>query len=294
MTDYSLVIAGLPVSFFDRLRKEAEQKIAPGGRLFITPNKWEGSYDPNHAEKIINQLFDYYIARQENKKIVTLLLYADYNDKSTDQLLERFFPFALPHRLTVPDVKSAKNAIEKNKILNDFTSNVIKASKRLRDVSSRVTHKTNVHNLNPLLLPVRNFQGDDLRHMLKNLYEKVTYCADPDELLSDAIANFIAKHPWKTPPDEQKRALCDGVHFFKSPGNDRHGYLRNSSAKQHSVECLLNARSRLGGAYDHCFHYDCTPVKGKLRPLYHNCHGDGSPPKKTHVNIAPNDYVIGH
>lgn len=292
MPDYSIVIAGLPTLLFDRLRREAETKIAPGGKLFLSPNPWSNSYDPKHINNLIEQLFQYLLKRPEKDAMVTLLLYADFGDESTAKLLKRFFPFALPRRLAVPDFSKAKSKQDHSKLLNEFVASVVDASRKVRAASNKISHRTHVHNLNPLLLPIRNFQGDELSELLWKVYSEASYSDDPDKLLSDEISRFLAKHPWATPPDGQKRALSDGVLYFKSPGNDRHGFLRNSIAKTHPIDCLLNARSRLGGAYDYCFHYDCTPVKGKLKAGYENCHGHDSPPKKTHVNIAPNDFII--
>ena len=292
MVEYSIVVAGLPTLFFDRLRKEAETKIAPSGKLFLSPNPWVHGYSPKHVDNLISQLFEYYVTRPEKDAMVTLLLYADYADESTERLLARFFPFALPRRLPLPDLSAARSKQEHNRLLNEFTAGVVDASRRLRAASSRVSHKTHVHNLNPLLLPVRNFQSNELSKLLWKIYSEVSYSDDPEKLINEEIARFLAKHPWATPPDGQKRALSDGVLYFKSPGNDRHGFMRNGVAKTHPVDCLLNARSRLGGRYDYCFHYDCTPVKGKLKAAYPNCHGHERPPKERHVNIAPNDFII--
>jgi len=292
MTEYSLVIAGLPVPFFDRLRKEAENRIAPGGKLFVTPTAWSNGYDPKHADHLLKQVYEHCLGKPEKDPVVTLLLYVDYGDKSTASLLEKFFPFALPRRLVLPDLEAARNKPERNKLLNDFAIEIIQASRSVRATSNVISHRTNVRNLNPLLLPVRNFGSDNLTQLLRKIYGEAAHSEDPDKLVGEEIDRFLSKHPWATPPDAKKHALSDGVLYFKSPGNDRHGYLRNSVAKSHPIDCLLNARSRLGGAYDYCLHYDCTPVKGKLKSAYENCHGHDSPPKKTHVNIAPNDFII--
>lgn len=292
MAEYSLIIAGLSTVLFDRLRKEADSKIAPGGKLFLSPNSWSGGYDPKHAGRLLEQVHAFYLSRPEGHPIKTLLLYADYGNESTQDFLENFFPFALPFRMELPELRSANNKSEINKLLNEFAASVVAASRHLRAISGQVSRRTHVHNLNPLLLPVRNFAGSELSVLLRRVFDNAAYVQDPEEFLGVEIEKFLLKHPWKTPPDAQKRALSDGVLFFKSPGNDRHGYLRNGVAKKHPVDCLLNARSRLGGSYDYCLHYDCTPVKGKLKAVYENCHGHDSPPKKKHVNIAPNDFII--
>lgn len=292
MTEYSLVIAGLSTELFNRLRLVSEEKFAPGGKVFLSPNPWQGAYSPKYIDKLLDSLFEDYSARRTENPIPTLLLYVDYRENSTRQLVEKFFPFGLPLRIDVPDLTNSPNKKTKNELLNGFEKAVVEGSRKLREVSRVIAHHTDKANLNPLLLPLRNFHGRELEALLRTVFENAPYDADVGKLIDRCLKDFNSKHPWVTPDTEAQRAMSDGTLYFKSPGKNRHGFLRNSDAGSHSRECLLNARSRLGARYSFNLHYDCTPVKGKLKPSYDNCHGHASPPKERHVNIAPNDYII--
>jgi hypothetical protein len=151
---------------------------------------------------------------------------------------------------------------------------------------------TSVHNLTPLLLPTKNFESDRLAELLGNLFWGLAANGAPDALIAQETERFLVAHPWTRMPGDDRRCLLDGVHYFRSPGHERHGFFRFSAAAGHINACLLNARSRLGGTYGYTFHYDCNAVNGGLRGDYPNCHWARVPPKKHHVNIAPNDFII--
>lgn len=292
MANYILVIGGLPTQAFDRLRKVSSNKLAPGGKLILSPNLWKGAYHPKHANALITEANKFCASRPEKDPIVTLLIYVDFEDPSTTAFLNSFFPFSLPCRLKLPNFYGASNANEANRLLGEFEEKVIAASAKLREVSTLISHETSLPNLNPLLLPRRNFHSQALDRMLRKIFDEAVESDHPKAMIEAEISSFHAKHPWLTPPGDQKHCLSDGQLYFKSPGKHRHGFFRNSAAASHELDCLLNARSRLGGSYDYCFHFDCEPVKGKLKASYDNCHGGNGTPKENHVNIAPNDYIV--
>jgi len=289
---YILVIAGLSPLTFDRLRKESENRIAPGGRAILTPNMRSGAYTKQHGEELITQAHKVAARLDESKQLTTLLLYTDFQDESTDRLLEDFFPYSLP--LAISPFAAPANASKRvvNEKLNAFAEEVILASTRLRARSRVISEFTTVANLTPLLLPRRNFRSDALDQLLRHLYENLATADDPNELVREAIRRFFTECPRTHAPGQDRHCFSDGQHYFQSPGKDRHGFFRSGHADSHRSTCLLNARSRLGGVYDYKFHYDCIPTKGGLRSEYDNCHGAPAEPKSTHVNIAPNDYII--
>lgn len=292
MANHMLVIGGLPTRAFDRLRKVSSNKLAPGGKLILSPNLWKGAYHPQHANTLIAEANKFCASRREKDPIVTLLIYVDFAESTTTAFLNSFFPFSLPYRLTLPNFYEASSANAANRLLGEFEENVIAAAAKLREVSALISHETGLPNLNPLLLPRRNFRSQALDLMLRKIFDEVMERDDPKALIEAEVSSFHAKHPWLTPPGDQKRCLSDGQLYFKSPGKHRHGFFRNGAAAAHHLDCLLNARSRLGGSYDYCFHFDCEPVKGKLKASYRNCHDGNGIPKENHVNIAPNDYVV--
>ena len=128
--------------------------------------------------------------------------------------------------------------------------------------------------------------------MLDTLFWNLSRNTQPDNLISQETERFFAAHPWTNKPGDDQHCLSDGVHYFKSPGQARHGFFRYSEEAKHNHGCLLNARSRLGGTYEYTFHYDCNAVTGGLWAEYPNCHDVLVPPKSRHANIAPNDYVL--
>ncbi|UCI08682.1 hypothetical protein [Mesorhizobium sp. B1-1-8] len=289
---YTLVIAGLDPMAFDRMRRESENRIAPGGRVVLTPNRGVSSYSPEHANGLIAQANRIAAGLNEDERLATLLIYSDFKDETTERLLEGFFPFCLP--LGIPPFAPPPDASKRilNEHLNEFAKRVISSAKLLRDRSKIVSDFTTVANLTPLLLPTRNFRSEALQNLLWPLYRDLAIADQPNQTIKSALQTFFAACPKTHAPGQERHCFSDGHHYFQSPGKARHGFFRNTNSDSHNGACLLNARSRLGGTYDYKFHYDCIPVKGGLKRKYPNCHGAPREPKPTHVNIAPNDYIV--
>jgi hypothetical protein len=289
---YSVVVAGLPQIAFDRVRKESDNRIAPGGKVVLLPNRTTNGYSRQHADDLIARAHAVAASVEESRRFTTLLLYVNFHDASTDQLLERFFPFSLPLSIDLPETQGLSSTRALNEQLNLIATRVIEGAQRLRELSRLISDFTGVANLTPLLLPVTNFRVPAFLEMLQGLYQNVGQSKDPKALIEEAVKRFIAKSPRVYPPGESRHCLSDGRLFFRSPGRDRHGYFRLKAAEAHNPMCLLNARSRIGGSYDYRFHYDCIPTTGRLLASYDNCHGAATLPKERHVNIAPNDFII--
>jgi hypothetical protein len=189
-------------------------------------------------------------------------------------------------------LSTASNGPQIRSLLNEFAQHVTDAAIELRGMARIVSEFTNIQNLTPLLLPLRNFQSPTLRSILAELYEKLPQATDRKTFVDSLVKKFITFHPRVFPPGQNRHCFSDGRLFFKSPGRDRHGRFRNATADRHEMTCLLNARSRIGGHYPFDFHFDCEPVKGGLANYYSNCHAAKTAPcKNTHVNIAPNDFI---
>ena len=65
MANYILLVGGLPTEAFDRLRKVSSNRLAPGGKLILTPNLWKGAYHPKHAQKLIADAHSFCASRPE-------------------------------------------------------------------------------------------------------------------------------------------------------------------------------------------------------------------------------------
>lgn len=289
-----LIVGGLSVPQFDRLKKESEKLIIPTGKLICKPNKGFGRYSSIHAQDLILDAKDYIKHLQDNEEVSILLLYVNFEDDSTIKFLEPFFPFSLPLPIAPVDDQPMPNKQALRTRLNGLAETIVRASETLRRKSKRISGFTSVANLSPLLLPVGNFRAKEFVEILKGVFDNAWRCDDIPKLIKDSYRRFYSKYPL-TFADENRRAMhcfSDGYLYFKSPGKNRHGFLKNHMADAHAPTCILNARSRLGGVYSHTLHYDCQACTGSLHSTYDNCHGEKMPPKEKHVNIAPNDYII--
>lgn len=289
---FLLVLAGLTVEQFDRVSAISASRLVPDGELVAKPNKRSGAYSPEHAAELIERANKALAAWPEQRPASVLLAYADFGEESTTELLTRFFPFSLPAPFPPLAGDGGSSRRARNEALNLFQRDLLGVTEKLRANARQIYDFTSVANLSPLLLPVRNFRDDALTEMLSALFATCGNSEAPGQLVRDAVASFRSRCPLTKAPEDARHCFSDGELFFRSPGKDRHGFFRNSKAAEHSPECLLNARSRIGGGFSHDFHFDCVPAKRRLAPSFSSCHGDPRPPKANHVNIAPNDYII--
>lgn len=285
-----MILAGLSVEAHDRIRRENASSFAPNGKLIVKPLPSEG-YTAAYAKTIIDEAHSYVHSLKENDEACILMCYVGGQDNAENTFLANFFPFALVRNINPIDTSTANSKNEKNKILNDYFRYILSETIQLRGISRSVKEKTEIRNLTPLLLPVVNFRSDVFIGLMNSLFHNLGRSTNVSLLLQNSIDEFFRHHPKARPNGDRRYCFSDGRMYFKSPGSDRHGF-RRTNGTGHTNTCLLNARSRLGGTFDHQFHYDCSAVKGSLAAGYPNCHGVLTPPKPTHVNIAPNDYII--
>ena len=289
---YSIVIAGLPTKLFDRVRQISGNLLAPKGGLIITPVSGNVPYTAKYIEKLLAASYEFARTQDGHDGVATLLIYVDYADQSTKDLLQAFFPFSLPLALDPLDIEQARNRSEEKSMLNGFAKEVEDAAIYLRGLSAIVSDFTSVANLTPLLLPLKNFRSNHLRQMIEALYFGLADSDAPKEMISSAVKRFFGAHPRTHRDNEDRHCFSDGYLYFRSPGKDRHGFFRNGADSAHSLACLLNARSRIGGRFPSTFHFDCVAVRGSLASQYLNCHSDHTrPADPINVNIAPNDFV---
>lgn len=276
---------------FDRVARESSNLLVPDGKLIMKPLSGR-TYTAGTARDFLREARDYATELPEAEPVSALLLYVNHGDHATDQFVEQFFPFCLSAALSPLDIAGVTSKNELNRRLNAFVRTIALSARTLRKSADAVKAALSGSNLTPLLLPLRNFASQYLRSKLQVLFLDLAKSSDPGVTVATAQEDLIRQHPWVKSQTDAKRCLSDGILYFKSPGSDRHGYFRHPPDPAHNPECLLKARSRLGGPFRHTFHYDCTPVHGHLAPAYPNCHGGLVAPKPTHVNIAPSDYII--
>ena len=285
-----IVVAGLSSATFDAFSKISIKRLLPGGIIISQPVRWRG-YAWDIAEQVKGKIARAILDLEEDSPVNVGLLYVDYGDDTTEFLVENFFPFALPRPIKNFAPESFGEGSLKGKRQREFERHISEEVRSLSRRLSAVRSFTQVHNLTPLLLPLRNFRSRALRDMLWRIYSQGGTSADLEDFISTEVAAFKAQHPRVQPSGSSQTCFSDSELFFQSPGRHRHGFFRHSDlGNGHKVDCLLNARSRLGGSYEHTFHFDCQPVR-RLSRAYPNCHDEPRPPKAGYVNISPNDFI---
>lgn len=249
-----LCVAGLPVFLYDRLKRESAKRFVPDGRLIAKPLVHSKTYSVGAARNFALEAAEYVSSLPESEPLSMLLLYVDYRDRGSEQFVEMFFPFSLAAPINLPNFDGMSSKNEMNRKLNDFVSSLERSALRLRRAGDAVKGALSGNNLTPLLLPIRNFHSQHLVPNLKNLFLGLIDAPAPERAIQDVCENLIRHHPWTKPPRDSQRCLTDGILYFKSPGSARHGYFRHRPNPTHQPECLLKARSRLGGPFNHTFH----------------------------------------
>ena len=289
MTFPLVIIAGATGELFDALAGQSSKAFAPNGDRILRPAR--GGLSSDHARDLLAASRARLKVLPESTLVNTIVLAITPAHADDAAFRDHFFPFALYRPVSEPDYSEARSVAKRNQIRNHFVEALKRealAARRQADIVKGVVSRA---NMNPLLLPVRNFGRNELNDVLRSVYDQVGLAHDAAALLTSATREFEAAVPYVKPPDGQRRCFSDGTLLFKSPGNDRHGYYRNARDADHQLTCLLNARSRLGGGFAHAFHFDCVAVR-RLNAEYHDCHGQTRAPKATHVNIAPSDAII--
>jgi hypothetical protein len=285
-----VVLAGLSVPAFDAVRRVSSNRFAPDGELLSTPVSRPG-YPAHQARKYLSDIFAKLIKLPEDQRVGVTLLYVDYGDHSTKDFVRAFFPFALPRAISPFSVPSGIGKQELAAAQRRYVEYISAEAQELRQRAYLVKEQLDVYNLTPLLLPSENFRSPHLHNLLEGIFWSAGLSSDLPVLLKNATSEFKRHHPRVYPPEDNRSCFSDGSLFFRSPGKHRHGFFRHLAVQGHVEACLINARSRLGSSYDYRFHYDCVAAH-RLANAYPNCHSVGMPPKPTHVNIAPNDYII--
>jgi hypothetical protein len=285
-----VIIAGADQALFDTLSAASANAFAPGGARILKPAPH--GLTAAHAADLLAAARVRLKTLPETVPVNIIVLAVTSQDEDDAPFRQAFYPFALYRRVDAPDYSQARSTNVRNKIRNAFVGQLKSEAIESRGRADVVKGVVSKANMSPLILPVRNFRSVHLEPMLAAVFDGIATHPNPGQLLRSEEQRFVTRVPYARPPGGQRRCFCDGRHYFKSPGRHQHGYYQNSKDGAHGTTCLLNARSRLGGAIAHAFHFDCDPITG-LDASYPNCHDALHPPKAKHVNIAPSDAVIG-
>ena len=292
MTKEVFFVAGLSRDLFDRVAAQSSKRFVENGTLIARPLL--GTYGEASAAPFIERARKYILKGHHLDRVTIAILYVDNGDPRIEGFLDEFFPFALPIAMDpfapVPDGLDGK-AIERHfdRQIKRLIGYIGEARRRLKMISS-VTEAT---NMSPLMLPIRNFSDKRLIGLLRSLFHQAGGDGDLESFLSAQVKRFKSQVPMQKIDGDDRSCFSDGNLFFKTPGINRHGVYQYDADDLHSATCLLAAKSRIGGVLDPTFHFDCQPVKKRLKPFYPNCHGIPTRPKDhEHANIAPNDGQI--
>lgn len=289
-TKFVVCIAGLATELFQHAQSISSKRFAPHGQLVLRKYPDTG-YTKQLADEYIAEAARWVREQNESDRISFVLLYVNHFGQQTSDFVQQFFPFALPIPIQPIDLSATTTKNSVRAAYNKFIEGLVEAAVWGRRTANAVSHALKDEHKTPVLLPVRNFQSPDFRNLLEDVYVHLSDAEDIPRLIQSRFAEFERNNRCihKTGGGKQK-CFFDGELYFIGPGKNRHGYFRHRS-KGHESNCILTAKSRLGGSFSHDFHYDCQPARG-LRSSYANCHDAAQKPKPKHINIAPNDYVI--
>ena len=145
-------------------------------------------------------------------------------------------------------------------------------------------------NSTPLLLPVRNFQDEEVSRLLKEILGKFAFPSFENQL-RDSLKKFM---PMREKVNCGRNAFIssEGV-AFRTPGRARHGCHAPTLEAGHNPQCVIAATYRLGVKIDVGFHYDCSYVKGGVFSGHRGgCHEQSIQTSGCeYLNIYPNDYI---
>lgn len=186
---------------------------------------------------------------------------------------------------------------EREQNRQDLVTALVESTKKVKRALPHLRKEfTERSNKTPLLLPLQNFEANEISNLLSNVSNGILDAIDPTATIRELVADFERRFPptldWTRKPPQTVFTNNASIRF-RAPGNDRHGSA-HPETEGHPDDCVIAAFKRLGVTYDPHFHYDCTRLsQSKLSAELHNCHlpRDWITAKKSHLNIAPNDAV---
>src|ERR1700730_36560 len=161
-----LMMAGLSVDVHDRVRAVSADRFVPNCRLIIKPISKYVRYSTAYARAFIDEAYSYAASLPEDEEVSLVLCYVNNSDDETVEFVQTFYPYCLPIPLQPIDHQGAANRNEWNRRTSLYLAYLQKESRRGRELALQVKRFTNVHNLTPLLLPIRNFKSNSLHEML--------------------------------------------------------------------------------------------------------------------------------
>src|SRR5712692_9611412 len=127
-----VVLAGLPVMAFDRVKRESSKRFAPNGHLVVKPIKGYAGYPRSASAELIAETHAYLATLDETEPVSVLLAYVVYQNESSAALVDTFFPFALARRLDPLDLSGAFDPRERGRVLDEYVESIVRIVVALR------------------------------------------------------------------------------------------------------------------------------------------------------------------
>lgn len=294
-------IAGLPKEAADRVSGDPTRFTGEqGNKPIVFPIMGAPAYRHGMSDGYLSELRKRIEHLPALWDVGIVLAYANFPGQSTSDFLRAFFPFAVavPFEPFYPN-QAPKH--ERRRHLNRFLVDLEAQLKIAQNCSSQIKDKLSGQNFSPLTLPLANFRSNVLFVELNALFLNLWRQSDREGTIKSAIKAITAVHPLRRikfeeknhSSDTNKPYFLDGRPMrFKSPGNDRHGFVWEVS-EGHRDRCLIASRVRIGGPIIARMHYDCDyHPKRPVTDDFINCHGESAKVKRTsHANIGSNDAV---
>lgn len=292
------VLAGVPMALASIVTSSDLKKAAgERGHILLKASLDNAGclyYSVEYVNKLVICCKKWIAQRGVDEQFSVSLIYANDGGPGSRLLVSKFSEFSLVadfHPLAVPRTGNERRRIFKKFIprLQSICSSLRSRGKIMCDHVHSSMRRT------PLLLPLRNFNSQNLNHVISRIMLGAYDAHNLDQFIKEAILEFNRSASTYKPDGSPRRYYCnvDGL-VFVTPGNHQlHGIVHdNRGGSGHLASCYIHGRVRLGGSFNPRFHYDCSPMRGDLKSHYKSCHGQDVRPKApTHVNIAPNDWI---
>lgn len=243
-------------------------------------------------EECLDTLIEFHRGRSDCFKKGLLVVGVTQPGEEIQEILSKFFPFALTKEINFPRKYSTSSAQARRDgnalfaILEKEIKHQVKIRNRITSFLGSKAART------PILLPLNHFGEDDLINFISQTWKKASEASDIQVFLDEESKKFETKFPFKKKNGSRTGFFQNSKDvWFRPPGRDLHGS-SYPKAPGHLTTCFFNAILRIGGAIKDGFHYDCTKGGSRHVGTFQNCHGDSVQMSgRPHLNVYPNDFI---
>ncbi|MDA9450762.1 hypothetical protein [Bradyrhizobium sp. CCBAU 21360] len=287
---------GIPDVFEARFRSRSLRELS-GHHFSFVPLRMDHSkshrLSVEHLQANIESIVHYSRGRQNCFDKGAAVVVLKYKWDNLDSVPSFFFPFApvVILEITEPFAQTGNRAaVQANKIITDLHSLARKVIAPIDLMGAELRARL---KRTPVLLPVRRFDAKELVLLFEELAVAIGV-GGSGTFIRDACSRFEQAFPYQRDRRNSGKFVNGrGIDFYM-PGRAMHGNIWDGETGNHTNECYLGARLRLGAPFNDGFHFDCCHNDGPYMGELENCHDEkkryrGHP----HLNIYPNDFIRG-